>query len=78
MRISGMYVGSIMPRRTLGFDIIAFTAPTLEIWLCMNVAIVKIKKEGGLGCAEDGAWEGGWLARHSTIKKMGPPHRMDI
>ena len=21
---------------------------------------------------------GGWLARHSTIKEMGPPHRLDV
>ena len=27
--------------------------------------------------SSQGGGEGGWLARHRTIKKMGPPHRLD-
>ena len=29
-------------------------------------------------CKDDGEGGGGRLARYSTIKEMGPPHRLDV
>ena len=29
-------------------------------------------------CAQNTLMQGGWLARHSIIKKMGAPHRLDV
>ena len=37
--------------------------------------VVSSSRIQQIGC---GLQRGGWLARHSTIKEMGPPHRLDV
>ena len=49
----------------------AFQSALCGVHACMS---------GHTHAQEEGAgWEAGdWLARHSTIKEMGPPHRLDV